>query len=318
MSAREPVTSSPSQSVSAVDPAVQGMVIMGAAMMVLPLMDAASKALTTWHGVSPGQVTFLRFAFQSVLAAFIAWWMLGPAGLRAGRLWLNLLRGALIGIASLCFFAAVKYMPLADAMAVFFVEPFILTLLSVIALKERVGWRRYAAMAVGFFGALVVIQPSWELFGPVSLLPLGTATLFSVYLILNKTLAAHDEPITMQFTAGIGGTVALGIAMLVGNGLAMEDFAVSMPGAVGWSLLFAIGAISTVGHLAVVQAFKRAPASLLAPFQYFEIVMAVLFGLLLFGDFPSASKWLGIALIVASGLYLFHREQVVSRRRRQA
>ena len=91
-----------------------------------------------------------------------------------------------MGIGSLCFFAAVKYMPLADAMAVFFVEPLMLTLLSALILKEQVGWRRRIAVAIGFVGTLIVIQPSWELFGWVSLLPLGTAMLFAIYLILNR------------------------------------------------------------------------------------------------------------------------------------
>ena len=202
-----------------------------------------------------------------------------------------------------------KYMPLADAMAVFFVEPLMLTLLSAVVLKETVGWRRRIAVAVGFIGTLIVIQPSWELFGWVSLLPLGTAALFAVYLVLNRRLGVHDTPLVMQLYAGIGGTVTVIVALFLGASFGVSDMTLGTPATgMSWFLLFAIGAIATGGHLLVVQASRLAPASLLAPFQYLEIVMAVIIGLFVFQEFPTASKWLGIAIIIASGAYVVWRE----------
>ncbi|MDN2564763.1 DMT family transporter [Aquibium sp. A9E412] len=291
----------------------RGMAIMAFAMMLLPLMDAIAKWLATASSMAPGQVTFLRFALQMLFSALLVAGTGGFARLRPARLWPNLIRGVLLGGASLCFFTAVKYMPLADAMAIFFVEPMILTVLSAVFLREPVGWRRWSAVGVGFVGALIVIQPSFALFGLAALLPLGTATFFATYMLLNRRLTLHDSPLVMQYAAGIGGTALTGAALGVGLVFGIDDLMPGLPpDAAAWSLLLLLGVLATFGHLFVVQAFRHAEASLLAPFQYIEIISATLVGLLVFGDFPSASKWLGIAIIVGSGLYTFWRE---SRRR---
>lgn len=287
---------------------IRGMAIMAFAMMLLPLMDAIAKWLATAEAMAPGQVTFYRFALQVLLAGGIVA-VGGVHLLRPKRLWPNLLRGLLLGSASLIFFTAVKYMPLADAMAVFFVEPMILTMLSALILKEPVGWRRWSAVAVGFVGAVIVIQPSFALLGPVSLLPLATASLFALYMILNRRLTGHDSLMVMQFVAGIGGVAVTGLALLAGFSLGIGDLMPGLPpSGSAWMLILTLGVLATFGHLLVVKAFRHAEASLLAPFQYIEIISATIVGLLVFGDFPSLSKWLGIVIIVGSGLYTFWRE----------
>jgi drug/metabolite transporter (DMT)-like permease len=218
----------------------------------------------------------------------------------------------IIGVSSTLFFIAVKYMPVADALAVFFVEPLILTVLSAIILGEKVGWRRRIAVVTGFIGALIVIQPSYALLGAVSLLPLGTAFLFAVYLILNRTLAADDSPIVMQMVAGLGASFVAGAAMLAGFAFGFQELAPVMPRyGISWLILLTVGLVSAVGHLMVVHAFQKAESSLLAPFQYLEIVTGTLLGILLFSDVPDLPKSVGIAIIVASGLYTFWRERRV-------
>lgn len=290
----------------------RGMTIMAAAMLILPLMDIIGKWLATVDRLSPGQIALARFLVQFVVLVPLIAFISGISDLRPLHLWSNLLRGALLGLASLLFFVAVKYMPVADAIAVFFVEPLLLTALSALILKEKIGWRRRIAVAIGFIGALIVIQPSYELFGPVSLLPLCTAALFAFYLILNKRLAIDDKPVVMQMVAGAGASVTLGLAVLGGTAIGIADMTPAMPiHAISWALLVIIGLLSAGGHLMVIQAFRYAPASLLAPFQYFEIVTAAGIGLLLFGDFPTPAKWLGIAIIIASGLYTFWREREI-------
>ncbi len=290
----------------------RGMAIMTIAMLILPLMDVIGKWLATVDQLSPGQIALSRFAVQFAVLVPVVCISLGVRSLRPKHFWANMLRGALLGLASLFFFVAVKYMPVADAIAVFFIEPLILVALSAVFLGEQVGWRRRIAVFAGFVGALIVIQPSYALFGPISLLPLCTAFLFSFYLILNKRLSIDDDPVVMQYVAGAGATVTLGIAVLGGTWLGMQDMTPAMPHyTVSWLLLVIVGLLSAGGHLMVVQAFRYAQASLLAPFQYFEIVTAATFGLLLFGDFPTLSKWLGIAIIIASGLYTFWREREV-------
>lgn len=283
---------------------------MSIGMLILPVMDAIGKYLATEEGISPGQVTFYRFAMQLIFTVAIVVFSGGLAALKPRLFWWNILRGVLIGVASVCFFAAVKYMPIADALAIFFVEPFILTAFSAVFLGERVGWRRWSAIGFGFIGALIVIEPSFSRFGWIACLPLGTATLFATYLILNRRLGSEDSPMVMQYVAGLGGTVVSAFVLLFGMTAGIGDLMPSLPtSAVSLWLIAALGLLATFGHVFVVKAFQLAPASLLAPFQYLEIVSAVILGFVVFGDMPSLSKWAGIAIIVSSGLFVFHREQ---------
>jgi drug/metabolite transporter (DMT)-like permease len=292
---------------------LQGMALMAGAMIVLPAMDAIAKYMATFEAMSPGQVTFYRFFFQLACTLPILFAVFGLKALSAKRPWMNLLRGALHGAASLLFFVAVKYMPLADVFAIYFVEPFMLTGLSAIFLGDKVGWRRWLAIIVGFGGAMIVIQPSYEIFGLKALLPVFCAFLFSLYLFLNRAIGNADSPLTMQTMAGIGGTVFMAGALTVGNGLGASDFVVSLPSSVlGLVLLVVLGSLSGYVHMIIVKAFRLAPLSLLAPFQYFEIISATILGYAVFGDFPTYSKWIGILIIVASGLFIIWRERVQS------
>lgn len=289
----------------------RGMALMVVAMLTLPLMDGMAKLLTLEYDVSAGQTTFGRFLVQSILLGAIIAAMHGVRALIPSQLLLNLLRGALMSMAVMLFFATLRYMPVADALAVFFLEPFILTILSVIVLKEKVGWRRGLAVVIGFAGAMLIVQPSYAVFGPVSLMPIGTAFLFATYLILTRIMASKDRPITMQFASGVGGVITLFVVVALATLFDFKDF--SSPGipefGIRWALIFAIGALASFGHLVIVMAFRLASASILAPFQYLEIVTGTLIGYYLFGDFPDAWKWLGIFIIIASGIYLFLRER---------
>lgn len=289
---------------------MRGLAIMLFAMVILPCMDAIAKYLAVYQGMSPGQVTFYRFFFQLVSTVPLLLSTGGLAALRPKRLWPNLLRGVLLSAAALLFFVSVKYMPLADVFAIYFVEPFILTCMSALILRERVGWRRWLAIAIGFGGAMIVIQPSFEIFGLMSLLPVGCAFLFACYLLMNRAVGMADSPLTMQTIAGVGGTLFMIAAIAIGHRLGAGDFAPSLPGTpLAWLLVITLGTISGYGHLLVVRAFQAAPVSLLAPFHYFEIVSATALGFFIFGDFPTASKWLGIAIIVVSGLFIIWRER---------
>jgi drug/metabolite transporter (DMT)-like permease len=288
---------------------MQGVALMAVAMLMLPCMDAIAKYMATFADMSPGQVTFYRFFFQVVCTIPLILTAAGAATLRPKQPWLNLLRGAIHGAASLLFFAAVKYMPLADVFAIYFVEPFILTAMSAAFLGDKVGWRRWLAIVVGFGGALIVIQPSFILFGWTALLPVACAFLYSIYLFMNRAIGDADSPLTMQTIAGFGGTIFMGTALFIGDSAGIADFAPSLPTSVFTLVLLVIlGALSGYAHMLVVRAFRMAPLSLLAPFQYFEIISATVLGYAIFGDFPTPSKWLGIAIIVASGLFIIWRE----------
>ncbi|MBC7149815.1 MAG: DMT family transporter [Rhizobium sp.] len=303
---------------SGTDTTIKGMALMAGCMMVLPFMDAIAKYMANVEGMSPGQVNFYRFFFQLVCILPFLLAMNGWSALSAKRPGLNLLRGVLHGAASLMFFTAVKYMPLADVFAIYFVEPFILTALSAVFLGEKVGWRRWLAIVVGFGGAMIVIQPSYAVFGLTSLLPVACAFLYALYMFLNRAIGEADAPVTMQTMAGIGGTLFMGAVLVGGNAMGQEDFAISLP--TSWLaliLLVILGSISGYAHLIVVRAFRMAPLSVLAPFQYFEIIAATILGYALFDDFPTVSKWVGILIIVGSGLFILWREQRRAAERRQ-
>jgi len=292
---------------------LKGMAIMAACMIILPTMDAIAKYMATFEAMSPAQVTFYRFFFQLVCMLPLVFFT-GPAAFRVKRPWMNLLRGALHAAASLMFFVAVKYMPLADVFAIYFVEPFMLTMMSAIFLGDKVGWRRWLAIVIGFGGAMIVIQPSYAIFGWTALLPVVCAFLYTLYLFLNRAIGEADSPLVMQVMAGLGGTLFMGAVLSFGNDLGGTDFAPSLPSSwLGLFLLIVLGSISGYMHLLVVRAFRLAPLSLLAPFQYFEIISATVLGYALFGDFPTASKWLGIVIIVASGLFIIWRERLKSK-----
>jgi S-adenosylmethionine uptake transporter len=289
----------------------KGMLIMAVAMLLVPGMDAIAKLLAAT--VPPGQVAWSRFLFQTVfmLPVLLIWrrdlmktrMQIGPQALR----------GALMATAALCFFWALKHLPLADAIAVFFVEPLLLTLFSALFLGEPIGWRRVSAAVVGFGGALIVIQPTWEIFGWTALLPLGAAGCFAGYLTLTRYLAPRHSAVGMQLWAGVFGTLVLSLALAVGATFDLPVIDPVWPTAGEWGFLVALGALGSVAHMMVVFAFRHAAAGVLAPFQYLEIISATLLGLLIFGDFPDATTWMGTAVIVGAGLYVFHRERKLAR-----
>jgi S-adenosylmethionine uptake transporter len=276
----------------------------------LPGIDAIAKWLS--GAISSGQIAWSRFFFQTLL--MLPLFLRTRGAIVTPALPLHALRGALIALATLLFFSALKYLPLADAIAIFFVEPLILTLLGALFLGESVGWRRLTAVAVGFAGSLIIIRPSFYTLGLPALLPLGTALSFAVYLILTRKLAQHEHPERMQFYAGVFGCLVMTAALAAGSAADLAVFSFVWPDPWQWLLLAGLGIIATAGHLLVVHAFRRAPAGLLAPFQYVEIIGATILGLVFFGDFPDAMTWVGVAIIVGSGMYVFRREATLARR----
>lgn len=286
-----------------------GMLMMVVAMLVIPGIDAIAKSLT--GAVPPGQIAASRFLFQTLL---LMPFVFGRFRLRFDRtLWIHACRGALIAAATLFFFTSLRVLPLADAISIFFIEPLLLTLLAALFLGEPIGWRRVLAVLAGFGGALIIVRPSYQAFGLQAVLPLCAALCFAFYLLLTRLLTRSVDAVTMQFSAGVFGGLAMAAALAVGAVEGIEIFDPVWPGAVEWAMLAGLGVIATGGHMLVVLAFRRAPASVLAPFQYIEIISATTLGFLIFDDFPDAMTWLGIAVIVGSGLYVFHREQKVAR-----
>jgi len=286
----------------------QAIGLMISAMLLLPGIDAIAKWLSS--SISAGQVTWCRFLFQTL---FLLPFILQARGLFVvSSLWLHALRGALLVAATLFFFSGLVYLPLADAISIFFVEPLMVTILSAIFLKETFGWRRLIAILVGFIGALVIIRPTFADVGWPAMYPVFAAGCFSFYILLTRKLVAKEDPVKLQFYAGMFGLIVCSILLVGLSGLEIRSLSVVQPTLTEWGLLCALGLIATVGHILVVYAFKYAPVSILAPFQYVEIIGSTVLGFWLFGDFPDGATWVGILIIVGSGVYVFHREAIMN------
>lgn len=289
-----------------------GILLMVGFSLLAPAMDACAKMIG--DALAVGQIVAARFGVQFALLlplALVFGWMHRPGPREMG---LHLLRGGLILVATAFFFSALRFMPIADAIAIFFVEPFILTLLGGLLLGEQIGPRRYIACAIGFAGALLIIQPSFEEVGLAAAMPLVTALCFAFYMILTRQMATRMHPITLQVYTGLGALVLILPLLVIFEGSGVEPLDPSWPGQRELWLLAGVGVIATLSHVCISFALSFAPASLLAPIQYLEIVGAVLFGYWLFADLPDALTFVGIALIVGSGLFVFYRERALERR----
>lgn len=285
-------------------PTAAAMAMMIVAMLALPGIDAIAKWLA--GAVSSGQVTWSRFFFQIILMSPLLLKTRGPW--LTPTLWLHAARGSLIAAATLCFFTGLAYLPMADAIAIFFIEPLLVTLLSALFFGEKIHWRRISAITCGFIGALIVIRPSFSEVGYAVFYPVGAAFCFSFYILLTRKLVRHEDPIRLQFFAGIFGCIVMSLALLYGSSEKIEMLAAAWPTREQWMLLALLGLIATLCHLLVVYAYRLASIGILAPFQYVEIIGATALGLIIFDDFPDALTWLGAGIIVSSGIYIFHRE----------
>lgn len=293
-----------------------GMGIMLVSVLVAPLIDVFSKLAA--GSMPSAEVTFFRFVFQTLLMLpFVLWrgtwrqfsWTL--TGYHA-------LRGGILCVSMICFVTALTAMALADAIAIFFVEPIILTILGSVFLKETIGWRRYTACAVGFLGAMIIIRPSFDAIGWVALLPVVTAVGIALFALLTRVLAHREEPSSMQLQTGLWGGIFSVVILALGEGSGSAIFDPVVPSINAVLLALGVGIWATASGILAVYAYRNAPASTLAPLQYFEIVCATLFGWLVFHDFPDMLKWLGIAIIIASGLYIIWRERVTASRKAAA
>lgn len=282
-----------------------GLLVITVAFLIAPGMDVFAKLLT--QTISPGQTALGRFLIQSVLLipllALFGQWSRPRLG--------HWVAGAFLAVALLCFNAALQVMPIANAIAIFFVEPLILTVLSALILKEQIGWRRILAVLAGLMGAMIVIRPNLAAYGLPALLPLGTALFFAGYVIVNRVMTLGGQLLALQFWAGVGSTVVLGVACLWGHQAGIAPLALDWPTQSEAWLFLGLGVMAVCTHQMIVVALSMLPASVFAPMQYLEIVSATLFGWWIFGEFPDLLTWTGTAIIVAAGAYVFHRERKV-------
>ena len=279
--------------------------------IVAPVGDAVAKLLGA--SVPLGQVVLLRFAIQALILIPIVWY--------SGRIWhirgrvlrLTFLRTLLhmAGIAAM--FTALKYLPLADAVAIAFVMPFFMLLLGKFILNEEVGPRRLGASIVGFLGTLLIVQPSFANVGWPALLPVVVAVVFSFFMLVTRQIAKETDPISLQAVSGVMAVVMILPLLALGAITEFAPLQIIQPDAFDWTLLLGIGVLGTIAHLLMTWSLRFAPSATLAPMQYLEIPFATLLGLLIFSDLPNPLAGLGILISVSAGLYVIMRERATAR-----
>lgn len=270
--------------------------------VMFALLDTGVKYVGQFYPVL--QIAWARYVFQMAVVPMVLGRLRPRDILRTRRPGLQVVRSMLMVGATLSFFTALRYMPVAEASAIGMIAPLIVTALAIPMLGERVGPRRWLAVLLGLIGALIIIRPGFGTLSWAAILPVITAICYALYQITTRMLAEIDPPITTFFYSGAVGVVVLSLAV---------PFAWQSPTVGGWAMMIVLGLLAGVGHYCIILAMRRAPASVLAPFSFTQLVWVTILGYLVFGDFPDKFTLLGAVIVVGSSGYVFYRENVVKR-----
>jgi drug/metabolite transporter (DMT)-like permease len=264
----------------------------------MAVMDACAKFLGAGYAVS--QIILARNGVGLLfILAFVVFSGGGLASLRPRRPgWLVARACANLGAASL-FFTGLRYLPLADAFAIAFAAPLFITALSVPVLGEHVGLRRWAAVIFGFIGVLIVVQPGSDSFRIEALLPLGAAFCYALAMLIGRKQTSYLSTSAILFWPGLIAVMAT---------LALMPSQWQTPDLPDLGVFLFMGTIGTAGMMLITQGYRFAPAAVIAPFDYSVLIWGVIFGWVIWRDVPTPSVWLGSAILIASGLYILHRE----------
>jgi drug/metabolite transporter (DMT)-like permease len=262
--------------------------------------DAMAKYLSR-TGMPSVEIAWIRFlVFVLILLPIV----LAPGSgnpMRSARPLLQVFRGLGLLCSSIFFIMALGYLPIAEATATGFISPLFVTGLSVLFLGEKVGLRRWTATIAGLLGVLIIVRPGTAAFQPGTIFPIISALGWATALVLTRKISGADRAITTMAFSAITGFLVLSVIV---------PFYWIVPTWTQIALGVGIGTAATIGHWIVVQAFRYADASVLAPFSYVQLVWVTLIGFFVFGEVPDAVTFAGAAIIIASGVYTAHRERV--------
>jgi drug/metabolite transporter (DMT)-like permease len=281
-----------------------GIAMMCGAVALFAALDAIAKYLG--RHMDPMQVTGMRFFFGFLVALIIFNPLTRPELLKTKQPGLQFVRGLFLVSTTIFNFLAFFYLQLDEALSIMFATPFLVAIAAGPLLGEWVGWRRWTAIGVGFLGVLVVIRPGlgggmqWA-----ALLSVAAAIFYAAYGITTRMVSRTDPSDTTLFFGNL-----VGVAVM----LPVLPFVWTTPSLTDLAMLAAVGALGSAGHFLLIAAHRRAPASVLSPFIYTQLIWASTLGFLVFGDIPTQWTLVGGAIVVASGLYLIHRERKVTGR----
>jgi drug/metabolite transporter (DMT)-like permease len=270
--------------------------------MFLPVMDGFAKYLSDDLPIL--QITWARYFFTVAFVFPIMLFFYKKQLVWSDKPKLQIFRGLILLSANICFFYAISVISLAKALTLAFIAPLIVTAFSPILLGEKVGYRRWTAVAVGFIGSLIVIRPGFLEFNLASMAALATGFFYGFYLIITRKLSTSDNPLLTLLITGMVG--ALLVSLII-------PFYWVKPTLNQWSLMAGIGVFACIGHLFLILSLKYADASKLAPLGYTEIIPNVIIGYYFFSELPDNWTYLGLFIIVLSGLYISRREYNLSR-----
>jgi len=265
---------------------------------ILPFMDTIAKYLSS--DISFFQITWARYFFTVFFTLPFMFFFFRENLKWTSQPKLQIFRGLTLFFANVLFFYAISVISMAKALTLAFVAPLITTALSPIFLGEKVGFRRWSAVIIGFVGSLIVIRPGFIEFNLASVAALGTGFFYGIYLIITRKLHTSDSPLlTLLLTGVVGAVIGTFFVPIVWVNPTFNQ----------WSLLALMGIFACLGHFFLILSLKYADASKLAPLGYFEIVTNILLGYYFFSDFPHYWTWVGLAIIVCSGVYISIRDK---------
>jgi drug/metabolite transporter (DMT)-like permease len=280
--------------------ALAGVLLMLAAMAILPFLDVTAKFLGQM-GVPVLQIVWARLVFGMIMTSPFVIRELGVRALAPDLPFMHTLRAMFLIGATAFFFMGLKYLPIADCLAIFFVQPLIVTMLSPVMLGEKVGVRRWTAVAIGFIGTLIIIRPGFQEFNPGVVLALLAGLSLAIYMLLTRKISGRTSAVATTFYTNLIGAMIM---------TAVVPFVWEAPTAGQWGLFVLMAFIANFGHYLIVRAYDHAEASLLAPLSYTEMIMAVAAGWWFFGDFPDMWTFVGVGILIGCALYISWRERV--------
>jgi len=267
------------------------------AWIVLPFMDTIAKYLSA--ELSFFQITWARYFFTVFWTLPFMFFFFKKNLVWSQNIKLQIFRGLTLLSANICFFYSISVISMAKALTLAFVAPLVTTAISPFFLNEKVGIRRWSAVLIGFIGSLVVIRPGFLEFNLATIAALGTGCFYGIYLVITRKLHSTDNPLLTLLLTGVVGFL-------------LSSFLVPLvwitPSITQWSLLGLMGIFACLGHILLIYSLRYADASKLAPFGYFEIVTNIILGYYVFNDFPDSWTFVGLFIIISSGIYIFKRE----------